>query len=481
MLIASVVAYLAVTIAIGLWAARRVHNSKDYVVAGRSLPLYMNTATVFATWFGAESVLSVSVEFSKSGLGGIIADPFGSSMCLVIVAIFFARAFYRMDLLTIGDFYRKRYGKTMELGTSVVIAVSYLGWTAAQLTALGLVFSTLTGGAISLSTGILISGAVVLGYTIWGGMWSVAMTDLFQSVMIIVGLGIVAVLVGDMAGGSAKVIARAAEGGKFAFWPAGGAKEWLAFATAFITLAVGSIPQQDIFQRVTSARNEKIAIAGSLLGGVVYFCFVFVPIFIVVASLMVDPALGSLLNAPDARDMQRILPDFILQHTPMWARVLFFGALLSAILSTASGAIIAPTSLCTENIIRPLYPRMSDRQFLLVLRIVLVTFTLAALLFALNSKQTMYDMVQNAYTVTLVAAVVPLAAGIFWRRANNTGAILSSAFGLVSWLIAVFTAPDAMVPAPLVGLGFSILGMLVGSWLPRERPLPQAHPHSGHH
>src|SRR5207237_3298744 len=101
MLIGSVLLYLAVTIAIGLWAARRVHNSRDYVVAGRSLPLYMNTATVFATWFGAESVLSVSVEFSKSGLGGIIADPFGSSMCLVIVALLFARAFYCMDLLTI--------------------------------------------------------------------------------------------------------------------------------------------------------------------------------------------------------------------------------------------------------------------------------------------------------------------------------------------------------------------------------------------
>src|SRR5438128_7229776 len=143
MLSAFVVLYLVVTIAIGLWAARRVHDSKDFVVAGRSLPLYMNTATVFATWFGAESVLSVSVEFSKSGLGGIIADPFGSSMCLVIVAIFFARAFYRMDLLTIGDFYRKRYGRTMEFGTSVVIAISDHGSTAAHLTAHRLPFLTL--------------------------------------------------------------------------------------------------------------------------------------------------------------------------------------------------------------------------------------------------------------------------------------------------------------------------------------------------
>jgi SSS family transporter len=483
-LIAFVVLYLLVTIAIGLWAARRVHSAKDYVVAGRSLPLYMNTATVFATWFGAETVLSVSAEFARSGMGGIIADPFGSSFCLVIVALFFARAFYRMDLLTIGDFYRKRYGRSMELGTSVVIAISYLGWTAAQLTALGLAFSTLTGGAVSLETGIILGAVVVLGYTIWGGMWSVAMTDLFQSVMIIVGVVLIAWVVGDMAGGPAKVIAAASEAGRFEFWPKAGTKEWLAFGTAFLTLAIGSIPQQDIFQRVTSAKNENTAVLGTFLGGVVYFSFAFVPIYIVYAGLMIDPALGNLLSTEDAREMQQILPSFILSRTPMWIQVLFFGALLSAILSTASGAIIAPTSLCTENIIKPRFPNMSDRQFLLTLRLVLVSFTLAALLFALNSKKTMYDMVQSAYTVTLVSAFVPLAAGVFWKRANNVGAIMSALFGLVGWLAAEMLAGDAIVPPPLVGLGFSIFGMMMGSFIPHERttvPAHAAHASRPHH
>src|SRR5262245_48113913 len=195
MLVAFVVLYLVVSIAIGLFAAKFVSNSKDYLVAGRSLPLYINTATVFATWFGAETVLSVSATFAKDGLGGIIADPFGSSFCLVFVALLFARHFYRMDLLTIGDFYRKRYNKPVEVITSLAITASYLGWTSAQLTALGLAFRVLSAGALALAV------AVVLGYTIWGGMWSVALTDLFQSVMIIVGLAFVAWLVGDMAGG----------------------------------------------------------------------------------------------------------------------------------------------------------------------------------------------------------------------------------------------------------------------------------------
>jgi SSS family solute:Na+ symporter len=480
MLIASVAAYLLVTIAIGLWAAKRVHNARDYVVAGRSLPLYMSAATVFATWFGAETVLSVSATFAKDGLGGIVADPFGASFCLVFVALFFARAFYRMDLLTIGDYYRKRYSKTVEVITSVAITASYLGWTSAQLTALGLVFWVLSGGAISLSAGILIGAAIVVVYTIFGGMWSVAITDLFQSVVILVGLTAVAWLVGDMAGGPAKVIAAASEAGKFEFWPKAGAKEWLAFLAAWMTLAIGSIPQQDVFQRVTSAKDEKTAVRGTLIGAAVYFCFAFVPIFIAYAALVIDPNFEKLFAAEDAREIQRILPDLILARTPVWAQVLFFGALLSAILSTASGALIAPTSLFTENVLRPFFRGMSDRQFMLLLRVILVTFTLAALLFALNSKSTMYEMVQNAYKVTLVSCIVPLAAGIFWKRANVPGAVLSVVFGLLSWTIAEWTTTDdTVVPAQLVGLAFSIVGMVLGSLVPRASAAP-AHPHVKH-
>src|SRR4051812_30351551 len=361
MLIASVIVYLLVTIGIGLWAAQRVHNSKDYLVAGRSLPLYMNTATVFATWFGAETVLSVSATFAKDGLSGIVADPFGSSFCLLFVALFFARAFYRMDLLTIGDFYRKRYNKPVEVITSVAITASYLGWTSAQMTALGLAFSVLSGGMLSLNEGIVLGSVVVLGYTIWGGMWSVAFTDLFQSVVILVGLALIAWFVGDMAGGAGKVIAAARDAGKFEFWPKGGAAQWLAFIAAWMTLSIGSIPQQDVFQRVTSAKDERTAIRGSLLGGFAYFCFAFVPMFIAYSALVIDPSMSTLFASDDAREVQRILPNLILDRTPLWIQVLFFGALLSAILSTASGALLAPTGLFTENVLRPFVPRMSDR------------------------------------------------------------------------------------------------------------------------
>jgi solute:Na+ symporter, SSS family len=467
-LIVFVAMYLAVTILIGLAAARRVHNAKDYMVAGRSLPLYMNVATVFATWFGAETVLSVSATFAKDGLSGIPGDPFGASVCLVLAALLFARMFYRMNLLTIGDFYKQRYGKTVEVLTSVAIVLSYLGWTSAQMTALGLVIHVLSGGAVELNTAIVMGGAVVLVYTLFGGMWSVAFTDLFQTVIILIGLSAVAYLVGDLAGGPAKVIAQASAEGKFDFFPPmDDAKAWWAMAGAFFAFAFGSIPQQDVFQRMTSAKDEDTAVRGTLIGALIYFCFAFVPIFIAYSAVVTDPAISNLLNSEDARAVQRILPDLVLSKMPLWAQIMFFGALLSAILSTASGALLAPTSLFTENVLRPFVPRMSDRQFLLTLRIVLVTFTTGALLFAVNSKSTMYEMVQNAYNVTLAGAFVPLVTGAYWKRATTQGALASIIFGLGSWLTANTVASEAMIPPNLVGLFFSAVFMVMGSLAPQ--------------
>jgi len=487
MLITFVVAYMAVTIAIGLLAARRVHGAKDYLVAGRSLPLYMNVATVFATWFGAETVLSVSATFAKDGLSGVPGDPFGASLCLVLAALLFARLFYRMNLLTIGDFYKHRYGKGVEVLTSVAIVLSYLGWTSAQLTALGLVIHVLTGGAIDFTTAIMLGAGIVVFYTIFGGMWSVAFTDLFQTVIILIGLTAVAWLVGDMAGGPAKVISQAASEGKLILFDLNmDAAGWWAMAGAFFAFAFGSIPQQDVFQRMTSAKDEKTAVRGTVIGGLVYFCFAFVPMYIAFAAVVNAPELAKLFESEDAREIQRILPDLVLGKMPMWAQIMFFGALLSAILSTASGALLAPTATFTENVLRPFVPNLSDRQMLLTLRLVLVIFSGCALAFAINSKSTMYEMVQNAYNVTLCGAFVPLVAGAYWKRANTQGALLSVVLGIGTWLAATQVAPESMIPANLLGLFASIIGMLMGSLAPtivanRGHSIEYVLKHHAHH
>src|SRR5512147_3336439 len=195
-LIAFVALYLIASVAIGLYAATRVKNTADYAVAGRSLPLIMIVTTTFATWFGSETVLGIPSKFVEGGLQKTVEDPFGAAFCLIFVGMFFARKLYNMNLLTIGDFYRQRYGKGVEIFSAAVIMISYLGWVAAQITALGLVFHLLSGGAISLQGGMVLGTAIVLLYTIFGGMFSVDWTDFMQMIIIVVGLVAIAVMAG---------------------------------------------------------------------------------------------------------------------------------------------------------------------------------------------------------------------------------------------------------------------------------------------
>lgn len=476
MLIGFVIAYLLVSIGVGLYAATRVKNSTDYVAAGRHLPLYIVTATVFATWFGSETVLGISATFIDQGLRGLWSDPFGASLCLILVGLFFARPLYRMNLLTLGDYYRIRYGRTVEVLCSIAIVISYLGWVSAQITALGLVFNILSDGAISNNAGMLIGAGIVLVYTLFGGMWSVALTDFMQMTIIIVGLFYIAWLVGDMAGGVGTVVNHANDAGKLNFLPALDPKDIIAFLAGILTMGFGSIPQQDVFQRVNSARNERTAVTGTLLGGSGYFLFAFVPLFIAYSATLID---SELVATYQESDSQQILPQLILQHTPLFAQVMFFGALLSAIMSTASGTLLAPSVTFSENILRSTFRNMTDHQFLWLTRFVVVGFSLLVTWYATHTQESIHSMVENAYKVTLSTAFVPLAFGLYWKRATTQGALASIFVGLVVWVVLEILSPEADVPPHFAGMLAGVVAMVLGSLLPQKLARP-SHGHAAH-
>lgn len=472
MLIACVILYMAATIAVGVYASSRVKDSKDFMVAGRSLPLYMNFACVFATWFGAETVLSVSARFANEGMGFVSGDPFGASTCLILVALFFAKTFYRLELMTIGDYYHVRYGKAVEIVTSLAIAASYLGWTSAQLSALGLVTNVLFPG-LTLNQSIMIGAVIVTIYTMIGGMWSVALTDVIQTAAIVLGLIVVAVLLGSNAGGAGAVIEHARAAGKLDLFPHVKAAAWWVFIGEFITMAFGSIPQQDVFQRVTSAKNEKTALIGTLCGGLFYFAFAFVPMFIAYAAVMIDQGAAAHFGSEDSREVQKVLPQLVLNQTPLWCQILFFGAVLSAILSTASGTLLAPSSILVENVLQPLTKHFDDKRMLKLLRTILVGVAIVSTTISVNSNATMYEMVEAGYSVTLVVAFIPLVAGIYWSRATTQGAVFSILLAVSVWLGCRYSFFDSesevtwkTVPPQLYGLVASIVGMVVGSLLP---------------
>ena len=483
MLLWFVIAYWIISVGIGLYAATRVHNTRDFAIAGRGLPFYMVTATVFATWFGSETVLGIPATFLKEGLHGVVADPFGASMCLILVGLFFAAPLYRMNLLTIGDFYKKKFGRSVEVLTTIAIVISYLGWVGAQITALGLVFNVVSEGEISKLAGMWIGSGTILIYTFFGGMWAVAITDFLQMIIIVIGMLYIGGSVSNMVGGVGVVVEHAAQAGKFDFWPAFDAKEIIAFAAAWVTMMFGSIPQQDVFQRVQSSKTEKIAIWGAVLGGSLYFVFAFVPMFLAYSATLIDPEMVKGLIDDDP---QLILPTLVMKHAPLFAQVMFFGALLSAIKSCASATLLAPSVTFSENILKPMLGhRLSDRRMLHTMRGVTVVFTILVTIYAMNSKASIFKMVENAYQITLVMAFIPLLAGVFWNRSTNQGALAAIFCGLSVWLaILVFGPEDPFVPAQFAGLFASAFGMLAGSLLPNvvggHLPEEPGHAHLHH-
>ena len=475
MLLTLVIAYLLVTIAIGLVAAKRVKSSADFAIAGRHLPLAMIITTTFATWFGSETVLGIPAKFVNSGLHGVVEDPFGAGSCLILVGLLFAAKLYRMTLLTISDYFRERYGRSVEVICSVIIMVSYLGWVSAQVTALGLVFNVLSDGAISMPLGMIIGVVSILAYTLFGGMWSVAITDFIQMIILVSGLAILAVFAGKQAGGADKVLALAVSQDMFKFWPEPHFKDILFFFAASITIMLGSIPQQDVFQRVMSANSEFAATRGPVIGGICYILFAFVPMFLVVSAMIIMPEQAAKLIAEDP---QKVLPTLVMTQMPFVMQVLFFGALLSAIKSCASATLLAPSVTFTENIWRQFFPHQSDKQELKAMRITVLVFSVLVLVYAIVMQGTsIYEMVSGAYQVTLVGAFVPLAFGLYWKKASTQGALFAIVMGLLTWLLFMLTPAGEAFPAQLAGVLASLAGMLIGS-LGRQAIRNQ---HAGHH
>jgi SSS family solute:Na+ symporter len=468
-LLTLVVIYLLITIAIGLWAARRVKNTADFAIAGRHLPLIMIVTTTFATWFGSETVLGIPATFIGGGLRSVVEDPFGAGTCLILVGLFFAGKLYKMTLLTISDYYRERFGRTVEIACSLIIILSYLGWVAAQVTALGLVFNVLSDGSISKPAGMLIGTGSILAYTLFGGMWSVAVTDFIQMIILVLGLAIIAVFAGNQAGGADKVIALAASKDLFHFLPEPKAADVIAFIAAGMTMMLGSIPQQDVFQRVMSAKNQSAATKGPVIGGVCYILFAFVPMFLVTSAMIIMPGtVDALLKTGVKADSQMILPTLVKDHMPFVMQVLFFGALLSAIKSTASATLLAPSVTFVENIWRQFYRRQGDKSELRTMRITVLIFSACVCAYAIALQGTpIYEQVSGAYQVTLVGAFVPLAAGLYWKRATTQGALCSIALGILGWLMFLYTPAGENFPAQLAGFMMAVTGMVVGSLAPQ--------------
>jgi SSS family transporter len=444
MLAFSVVVYLLITIVIGYLASRRVHNAADFAVAGRRLPLFMSSAALFATWFGSETVLGASGEFIEHGLVGVIEEPIGAALCLILVGVFYGRKIYRSDQLTFSDLFKQRFGKRAELISAIVMIPSFFSWIAAQFLALGLILELIFG--IDLNMAIVISAFLVMFYTTLGGMWAVSITDTMQTVVIVSGLAVVLVMMYLQLDGK-DGLEPVPEGHfslvnfeKMSVW------EWFG---AWITVGLGSIASQDIYQRVISAKSEKVAVSASIISGVMYLVIGFIPLLIGLFGSLLYPELY-------VQHKENFISALILYKTPEWIRILFFGALVSAILSTASGALLAPATVLAENILKP---RLSNYSLLKMMRWSVVFMALASLVLAFNN-QSIFELVGLASSFGLVSLFLPFTFTLFVPATNEHAVLFGMVAGLVFWGAAESISTE--IPGIFYGLAGSLLGILSG-------------------
>lgn len=457
MLLIAIIIYLLVTLSIGVIAGRFVNNAKDFALAGRRMPVFITASALFATWFGAETVLGASSAFVNNGVLGIIEDPFGAALCLVLLGMFFVKALYKLDLLTISDFFRQKFGPRVEIIAALFVVMSYFGWTAAQLIAFSIVLNTISG--IPFIWGILVAAAVVLIYTYFGGMIAVSVTDFLQTLVIVFGLGFILVTL-FLKIENPMAIIEAQPIGFFDFTPKHHLHDYFTYICAWFTIGLGSLPSQDLFQRVMSANSEATARRACYLGAFLYLTVGLVSPIIALLAINIYPDLS-------AADGEKLLVYTVMRHGDLFVQIAFFGALLSAIMSTASGCILASATTLSENIIKPLLPKLDEKSFLLLMRLSVVLMTLIGVLLASTNKS-IYELVGESSMLSLVSLFVAYVAGLWWKKATSLGAELSILAGIGFWSYTENFPIHIMgteVPSMLIAITASAIAMVVPSFI----------------
>ncbi len=447
-----VILYLALTLLIGVFSSRFVKNSGDFMNANRKVPFMLSSFALFALWFGSETVFGATSEFIQHGLLGVVEDPFGGFLCLFLFALIFVKPLYRQNILTLGDLFRKAYGHKIEYASSLFMLITFFGYVAAQIIALSILFESVFG--LEANTGKLVSAAIVAIYTSAGGMWAVSITDFLQSIVIVAGLLFLSFSLTQLV--DFKSVFVPPEPGFFDFIPnKTNQHSWLDYAAAWLTLGLGSLASQDIFQRANAAKSEKIAVRSTYAGAILYLFVAMLPLYLGLLALKIEPQLAT-------NNSQNALVGLVSLHAPFWLKVLFYGALISAIFSTCSGALLAPSAILAENLLKPiLFPQTSDKAFLFISRSSVLIIAAISTILAFQSDS-IYHLVSQSSALGLVSILVPMVMALFYKMPSRAGAFLSMGLGLSSYGVFEYVITGTAIPPMFIGFGFSCAGMLAG-------------------
>jgi SSS family transporter len=453
-LLAGITAYVVLQLVIGVVASRRITTEDDYLVAGRSLGPVLATFTVFATWFGAESLISAAGSIYNDGLSGGSADPFGYGVCIVLTGLLLAIPLWRLKLTTLADLFRIRFDPVVERIAVVLMVPTSVFWAAAQVRAFGQVLSAASGFEVEVA--VTLAAAIVIAYTIFGGLLADAWTDLVQGISLLVGLGAMFVAVVRAEG-----FATLAAVDPTMFRPLGdGSRPVLAIVEDWAIPVVGSLVAAEVVARMIAARSPRIARNATVVAGCAYLLIGLVP---VVLGLM-----GSVL-VPDLTESEQILPVLADRYLPTFLAVMFSGALVSAILSTVDSALLVAAGLVSHNVVVQLRPGMTDRQKVRVARTFVAVFGILAYLMAFRAER-IYELVEQASAFGSSGIVVVVMFGLFTRFGDARSAVAALLVGVGSWMVGAYVLD---LPYPyLTSLAMATLAYVVPAVLmPAEVPV----------
>jgi Na+/proline symporter len=418
-------AYLLVQFALGMAVSRHIATESDYVNAGRKLGVGLAAFSIFATWFGAETVVGAAGAIYSNGLAGGSADPFGYGLCLVVIGLAIAAPLWRRKYTTFGDLFRERYGRGVERLAVILMIPTSIIWAAAQIRAFGQVVSA--SSDLDVEVAITAAAVFVVAYTVAGGLLADVVTDFVQGVAVIVGLVLLLVAVGQANGGGVGELVGLIDPARLGLFSFEGTS-LLEFIEAWAVPICGSLLAVELLTRILGCRSAATARNATLIGAAIYLSVGSIPVVLGLAG----PALVPALDEPE-----QLIALLAQEHLTTFLYVLFAGALISAILSTVDSCLLAAGSLAAHNIIVPVKPKLSEREKIWCARGCVIVFGLIAYVIALYASG-IYELVATASAFGSAGIFIVGLFGLFTTFGRAASAYAALVTGMVVWVVGEF-------------------------------------------
>jgi SSS family transporter len=412
-----IAAYILAQLAIGVVVSQRIRTETDYLVGGRSFGPVLATFSVFATWFGAETCIGAAGAVYESGLAGGSADPFGYALCVIVTGLVFAVPLWRLRLTTLADLFRLRFDTSVERLAVLLMVPTSLLWAAAQIRAFGQVLSSASGFEIEVM--IMFATVVVIAYTMFGGLLADAWTDVFQGIVLTIGLLVLVWRLFAVEG--TDVLSELAPD---AFNPLGAEpRPFLEIVEEWAVPVIGSMVAAEMVARILASRSAAVARNATVVGGVAYLVIGLMPVAMGLVGAAVMPGLT---------EPEQILPALAESYLPTVLYVIFAGGLVSAILSTVDSALLTASALVSHNIVVQIRPGLTETAKVRLARVGVATFGLVAYVMALRADR-VYSLVEEASSFGSAGIVTVVAFGLFTKLGGRGSALAALIAGMGAW------------------------------------------------